>query len=331
MTTTRLLRSVSIAIATAMAVSGALAVGIAHASAPMVKTSAPGYFRFMLGQFEVTALSDGTLLLPIADLLTNLSSTKANQALAHSFLANPVETSVNGYLINTGDKLVLIDTGAAGLFGPTLGRLRANLIASGYRSDQVDEIYITHMHPDHIGGLLAAGKAAFPNAIVRVDQRDADHWLSPRNLDQAPEQAERPGVAKQFFSGPINSLQPYVDAGRLKPFDGDTELMPGIKAVVTRGHTPGHSIYLIESKGQKLVLWGDLMHAAAIQFEAPGVTIQFDSDNEVAAGQRKKAYADAAAQGYLVGAAHLSFPGLGHLRAQGSGYTFVPMNYTSLP
>lgn len=325
MNATRLLRASALAAMTAMAAVSSIGVGTAHAAAPMVKTSAPGYFRFMLGQFEVTALSDGTLQLPIADILTNLTPAKAKQALARSFLTNPVETSVNAYLINTGDRLVLIDTGAAGLFGPTLGKLRANLIASGYRSDQVDEIYITHMHPDHIGGLMLSGMAAFPNAIVRVEQRDADHWLSAKNLEQAPEQA------KQFFSGPINSLQPYVDVGRLKPFDGDTQLLPGIRAIVTRGHTPGHSIYQVESQGQKLLLWGDLMHAAAIQFDTPGVTIQYDTDNKAAAQQRKKAYAEAAAQGYLIGAAHISFPGLGHLRTQGKGYTFVPMNYTSLP
>lgn len=325
MKSTHIFRTGALVIMTAFVGLSALTTTTAHASAPMVKTSAPGYFRFMLGQFEVTALSDGTLQLPIADLLHNMTAAKAKQALAHSFLTNPVETSVNAYLINTGEKLVLIDTGAAGLFGPTLGKLRANLVASGYQPDQVDEIYITHMHPDHIGGLLADGIALFPNAIVRVDKHDPDYWLSQENLDQAPEEA------KQFFSGPITSLKPYVESGRLKPFDGDTVLVPGIKAIVTHGHTPGHSIYMIESANHKLMLWGDLMHAAAIQFDTPGVTIQYDTDDKVAAVQRKKAYADAAAKGYLVGAAHISFPGLGHLRANGKGYTFVPMNYTTLP
>lgn len=320
-----LLHVVALAVMTSAAVLGSNGINTAYAAAPMVKTSAPGYFRFMLGQFEVTALSDGTLQLPIADILTNFTEAEAKQALARSFLTNPVETSVNAYLINTGAKLVLIDTGAAGLFGPTLGRLRANLIASGYRSDQVDEIYITHMHPDHIGGLLFSGMAAFPNAIVRVEQHDADYWLSAKNLEHAPKEA------KQFFTGPIRSLQPYVDAGRLKPFAGDTQLQPGIRAIVTGGHTPGHSIYQVESEGQKLILWGDVVHAAAIQFDTPEVTIQYDTDNKVAAHQRKKYFAEAAAQGYLVGAAHISFPGLGHVRANGTNYTFVPMNYTLLP
>ena len=125
-----------------------------HAAAPMVKTQAPGYYRMMLGDFEVTALSDGTLPLPVDKVLNNPAA-KTEKALARAFQKAPLETSFNAYLINTGEKLVLIDTGAAGLFGPTLGNLLANLKAAGYTPEQVDEIYITHMHPDHVGGLMA--------------------------------------------------------------------------------------------------------------------------------------------------------------------------------
>jgi glyoxylase-like metal-dependent hydrolase (beta-lactamase superfamily II) len=125
-------------------------------------------------------------------------------------------------------------------------------------------------------------------------------------------------------------INPYITAGKFKPFDGDTDLVPGIKATASWGHTAGHSTYVIESNGQKLVLWGDLMHVAAVQFAEPSVTIQFDMDPKAAALQRKKAYADAAKNGYWVGAAHLAFPGLGHLRGDGKGYTWVPANYTAL-
>jgi glyoxylase-like metal-dependent hydrolase (beta-lactamase superfamily II) len=216
---------------------------------------------------------------------------------------------------------VLIDTGAAGLFGPTLGKLSNSLKAAGYQPEQVDEVYITHMHPDHVGGLMAGEKMVFPNATVRADKHDADFWLSQANLDKAP--ADKKG----FFQGAMASLNPYVKAGKFKPFTGNTELVPGVKAQANYGHTPGHTIYVIESKGQKLELWGDLMHVAAVQFETPAVTIAFDSDSEAAANQRKRAYAEAARQGYLVGAAHLSFPGLGRLRVQGNGYLFMPVNY----
>jgi glyoxylase-like metal-dependent hydrolase (beta-lactamase superfamily II) len=311
-----------------LAAAAVLCVGFAGSSAmaapPLVKTQAPGYYRMMLGDFEVTALSDGTVALHVDELLTNIQPSRVKQALQRAGLVEPVETSVNGYLINTGSKLVLVDTGAAGLFGPTLGSLVANLKASGYQPEQVDEVYLTHMHPDHVGGLMAGDKLAFPNAAVRADQRDADYWLSQANLDKAPDNA------KDFFRGAMASLKPYQDAGKFKPFDGDTELVPGIKAVAARGHTPGHAIYVIESKGQKLEFWGDLMHVAAVQFADPSVTIRFDVDSKAAAPQRKKAYANAARGGYYVAGAHLSFPGIGKLRAEGKGYVWLPANYSSL-
>ena len=301
-----------------------LLLGAAHAAAPQVKTQAPGYYRVMLGDFEVTALSDGTVALPVDKLLTGTTAAKTQKTLARSFLKAPLDTSVNGYLVNTGTKLVLIDTGAAGLFGPTLGNLITNLKAAGYQPEQVDEIYITHMHADHVGGLMASDKLAFPNAIVRADKHDADFWLSQANLDKAP------ADAKGFFQGAMASLNPYVAAGKFKPFDGDSELVPGIRAVASYGHTPGHSVYKVESKAQTLVLWGDLMHVAAVQFPEPGVTIEFDTDSKRAAVQRKRAYAEAAKQGYMVGSAHISFPGLGHLRVQGKGYEWLPLNYSGL-
>jgi glyoxylase-like metal-dependent hydrolase (beta-lactamase superfamily II) len=296
--------------------------GTSWAAAPQAKGQAPGWYRVMVGDIEVTALSDGTVALPVDKLLTNTSPARVHAALSRAYLKAPVETSVNGYLVNTGSKLVLIDAGAAGLFGPTLGNLVNNLKASGYTPEQVDEIYITHLHPDHVGGIMADGKAVFPNAIVRADKRDGDLWLSKESLDKAPE------ASKGFFQGAQASVKPYVDAGKYKPFDGAGELVPGIKAVSTYGHTPGHTVYAIESKGQKMVVWGDLMHVAAVQFPEPTVTIQFDTDPKRAAPQRQKAYADAAKNGYFVAVAHVSFPGIGQVRADVKGYRWVPVNYS---
>jgi glyoxylase-like metal-dependent hydrolase (beta-lactamase superfamily II) len=295
---------------------------VAHAAAPMVKTQAPGYYRMMLGDFEVTALSDGTVMLPVDQLLSNTTPARVNRALARSGLSSPLETSVNGYLINTGDKLVLVDAGAAGLFGPTLGKLVDNLKAAGYQPEQVDEIYLTHLHPDHVGGLAGNGAMAFPNAVVRADRADADFWLSDANRDKATNE-DRP-----YFEGARASLQPYMDAQRFRPFEGRTPLAAGITALPRHGHTAGHSTYLVESRGQKLMLWGDLMHVAAVQFEQPSVTIAFDSNTRAAAAQRKRAYADAATKGYLVAGSHVSFPGMGRVRSSGRGYLWLPVNYT---
>jgi glyoxylase-like metal-dependent hydrolase (beta-lactamase superfamily II) len=325
MTRLCLLRAIAITILTATASVSLFGATAAFAAAPMVKTSAPGYYRMMLGDFEVTALSDGIVALPVNKLLTNITPAQVDKTLAQSYLKSPLETSVNGYLINTGSRLVLVDTGAAGLYGPTLGHLVANLKAAGYQPEQVDEVYITHLHPDHVGGLMAGDKPAFPNATVRADRHDADFWLSQENMDKAP------ADAKISFQGAMASLNPYLKANKFKPFEGNTELVPGIRAIAAHGHTAGHSMFAVESKGQKLVLWGDLMHVAAVQFANPAVAVSFDTDSKAAIAQRKKAYAEAAKEGYLVAGAHLSFPGIGRVRAQGKGgYSWIPVNYMPL-
>lgn len=309
--------------ALAILTGAAIALNAAHAAAPQVKTQVPGYYRLMLGAFEVTVLRDGSLSLP-ASILTNTTEAETEKALARNFQKSPFEASDNAFLINTGAKLVLIDTGSGSLMGPTAGNLLTNLKASGYRPEQIDEVYVTHMHPDHAGGLMAAGKLAFPNAVLRADKHEADFWLSEANLDKAP------AGMKDFFRDAMASVNPYIAAGKFKPFEGDTQLVPGIEAIAAPGHTPGHSIYSIESQGQKMVLWGDLVHVAAVQFGEPFVTVQFDVDSKGAAAQRLHAYADAAKAGYLVGTAHLAFPGIGHIRTEGKGYAWVPVNYSDL-
>jgi glyoxylase-like metal-dependent hydrolase (beta-lactamase superfamily II) len=295
----------------------------AHAAAPIQgKGQAPGYYRMMLGEFEIVALSDGTLGLPVKKILTNVTALTVDTLLKRSFVTDPVETSVNAYLVNTGSKLVLIDTGAGSLFGPTLGFLVQNLKAAGYQPEQVDEIYITHMHGDHYGGLVSGTAPVFPNAVVRADQRDADFWLSQAMMDRAPQDD------RSAFEGAMKTFGPLAAAGRFKPFSGASELVPGISSLPTYGHTPGHAAYLVQSNGQKMVMIGDLMHVGAVQFPEPSVTIQFDTDAKQAAVQRKKLFARSARERFWLAAAHLPFPGIGHLRAEGTGYVFVPVNYS---
>ena len=291
----------------------ALALGLsAHAAAPQLKAQSPGYYRMMVGEIEVTALNDGNFFMPVGKVLTNIKPEALKKALASNYLPPEiVPTSVNCFLVNTGSKLVLVDSGAGKLFGPTLGGLLANLKASGYTPEQVDEIYITHSHGDHIGGLAAEGKPVFPNAILRMSKAEADVALK----DEAGK----------------SMLEPYVAAGHFKPFEGDVELVPGVRAINARGHTPGHTNYVVESQGQKLVFWGDTMHVAAAQFPDPTVTANFDSDSKVAMPWRLKLFKEAASQGEWVAGAHLSFPGIGHLRAEGKGYVYLPINYLAKP
>lgn len=297
----------------------ALAIGsTAFAAGPQLKGQSPGWYRLQLGDFEITALSDGTIDLPV-DKLLKQPAEKTIRALQHAYLGVPLETSVNAFLVNTGNKVVLVDTGTAGLFGPTAGRVLANLKASGYTPEQVDEIVITHMHGDHIGG---ASSTTFPNATLRIDKRDSDFWLTP-------EQVAKGGDGGKAIAALVKG---FADVGRFKPFEGSTsgvEIVPGVKAVPAYGHTPGHSNYVAESKGQKIVFWGDLMHVAAVQFPEPSVTVQFDSDSDAARPAREKAYAAAAKDGYYVAVAHVSFPGIGKLRVDGKGYDWLPVNYST--
>jgi glyoxylase-like metal-dependent hydrolase (beta-lactamase superfamily II) len=305
------------AAALAMVIGGALP---ADADAPMVKTQAPGFYRVMVGNFEVTALLDGTMMLPFKDYMNDITPAQFEHALARDFLKDPVEVSVNGFLINTGSKLVLVDTGLAGGMEGT-GHLDENLKAAGYQPSQVDEIYITHMHGDHISGLIMNGERAFPNAVVRASRQDADYWLSTDKLAAAK------GDAKESFQHAQEVFAPYIKVGKFSPFDGDIELVPGVRAVATHGHTPGHTCYLIESQGQRMLFVGDLLHVPSVQFANPAITIKFDTDNAAARTQRLRIFREAAGNGEWIAAAHISFPGIGHVRAEGKGYAFVPANY----
>jgi glyoxylase-like metal-dependent hydrolase (beta-lactamase superfamily II) len=293
----------------------------AHAAAPLSKAPPVGFYRMMLGDYEVTALLDGTLPVPVSKFLTNTTPDEVEKALARQFLKDPVVLSDNAYLVNTGAKLVLIDAGGGQTYGNALGALVVNMKAAGYQPEQVDEVYITHMHADHVGGLVWDGKPVFPNVIVRADKHEGDYWLSQTNLDAAPKNEQK------GFADAIAALKPYVAAGKFITFDGDTDLVPGVRAHASRGHTPGHTTYLVESKGERLALWGDLIHVAAVQFPNPAVTITFDIDSKLAAVERQKAFADAAEKGYWIAAAHLSFPGIGHLRKDGESYVFIPTNF----
>lgn len=310
-------------LALALALGGlAGTASVAQAAAPMQKTQAPGWYRLMVGSFEVTALSDGTVDLPV-DQLLHAPKGRVAQGLGKHYLKAPLETSVNAFLINTGSRLVLVDAGAGALFGPTLGRLSAQIKAAGYQPEQVDDIVITHMHPDHVGGLVSEGKVVFPNATVHADQADKDFWLSPASLAAAPD------AQKGFFQGAMASLNPYDEAGKLKTFQADGEIVPGLRSQATHGHTPGHNVYVLESDGQRLVLLGDLIHVASVQLESPEVTIGFDSDEAHARTARASVFKALAKDGSLVAVAHFPFPGVGRLRAAGKGFAWEPLNYSS--
>ena len=308
----------------AAALLATLMLSSAAAQVPLSGDATPGWYRMRLGAFEITALTDGTLELPADKVFMNIAPDRVRALLANAYLTKDVQVTVNAFLVNTGKKLVLIDagTGKSQIFGAKLGKLVTNLLASGYSPEQVEEIYVTHMHTDHIGGLTAGdGKRNFPNAIVRANSREADFYLSQAKLDAAP------ADEKEDLASAIATFKPYVAAKRFKTFDGETQLTPGIRAIPALGHTPGHTIYAVESQGERLVIWGDLLHVAAIQFPQPSATVRFDWNTSESPRVRSKHFLDAATKGYYVAAAHVAFPGIGKLRAAANGYAWVPIAY----
>jgi glyoxylase-like metal-dependent hydrolase (beta-lactamase superfamily II) len=185
----------------------------------------------------------------------------------------------------------------------------------------VEEIYVTHMHTDHIGGLMRDGRPAFPKATIRADVHEAARYLSKAAMDAAP------ADEREDYESAMAIFKPYLASGKFKPFDGETQLIPGVRAVPAAGHTPGHTIYVIESGGERMLAWGDLMHVAALQFPLPSATFETEWSTAKSAQQRQTVFADVANHGHYAAAAHVAFPGIGKLRADGDGYTWVPVSY----
>jgi glyoxylase-like metal-dependent hydrolase (beta-lactamase superfamily II) len=278
-----------------------------------------------LGDMEITAIHDGTTRLG-AELLKDIKADDVRTLLDRMFVdsAGGVQTSINAFLIHTGKNLVLIDTGAAGKFGPSTGGMLENIKAAGYSPEQIDTVLVTHLHPDHACGLLTTdGKAAFPNAQVWVGKTEADYWLSESVAAQAPKDAQG------AFKLARDSVAPYGAAKRLHRFNIGDSLVDNITAVAAPGHTPGHTAYLVTAgPKQSLLVWGDIVHNHSVQFARPDVAIEFDTDAKQAVVTRKKIFAEAAQNRLWVAGAHLPFPGLGHVRTEGNGsYAWVPIEF----
>jgi glyoxylase-like metal-dependent hydrolase (beta-lactamase superfamily II) len=312
---------------TALLLACALVAGAApaFAAAPQVRTQGPGFYRMMLGEVEITALLDGTHPFPVDTVMTGISPQAALADLSRDGLALPLQGSINAFLVNTGTALILVDSGAGALYGDCCGKLLANLRAAGYTPGQVDQVVLTHLHKDHVGGIIANGKPAFPHAVLRVDRREAGYWLDAAN------KATAPAFLASFFDSARAATAPYVAAHRFEPFASGDQLAPGIRATTTRGHTEGHTTFTVTSHGQTLLLWGDIVHVAAIQLQHPGATVKYDSDAAAAETSRRALLERAASEHLLVGAAHIAFPGLGHIRRNGAGYDWIPVNYEAAP
>jgi glyoxylase-like metal-dependent hydrolase (beta-lactamase superfamily II) len=279
----------------------------------------PASTVYKVGAFEITVLSDGNIALEAT--LFSGDQARAEKLLEAAFLPKVgIPTSVNEWLINTGEKLILVDTGASNVFVPTLGCLPQNLAAAGVDPSAVDAVVLTHMHPDHVPGLLAAdGTMMFKNAIVHVNGDEYAFWTSDQIRGKSPE-AVRP-----FFDLAKAAIKPYADAGKVQMHKDGTTFAPGVTAIAAPGHTVGHTMVRVSSAGDELLLWGDIVHNAALQFPEPDCSIAFEYDPTMAIANRKKVFDMVASDKLLFAGAHLPFPGLGHATKASSGYTYVPL------
>ena len=294
-------------------------------------TQVPGYYQQAIGTLRVTALFDGVVALPRAQI-AGLSATQVNTLLVHRYVPEGkpgLQTAVNAYLVQVGGRKVLVDAGTADCFGAGLGQVLGNLKAAGFTPEQVDDVLLTHAHPDHLCGVLGAdGKPAYPKATLWVDHAEAAYWQG------AQAEAGTPKTLAFIVGQTRRALDAYAAGGRLRTFSpGDGTLPAGIQALATHGHTPGHSAYLIDGGDtpSKLLVWGDLVHFHAVQFARPTASYEVDVDRKQAIASRRRMMQRAAAEGWWVAGAHLPFPGLGHVRTEAKAYAWVPAEYAPLP
>jgi glyoxylase-like metal-dependent hydrolase (beta-lactamase superfamily II) len=299
------------------------AVSPAPVIAQHVVAQSFGVYSLRVGEVQVTALSDGSVPQDLHQLLHRTTDKHTDALLARNYQVNPVEASLNAFLITLPGRLVLVDTGAGQIFGPGYGgKLLESLAQAGVRPEQITDVLITHLHDDHSGGLVKDGQRVFVNAVVHVGKPDVDFFFDPSNQAKT-------GYDKSYFDIAVKTLKPYLDAGKVETFSGTQEVAPGIEASLHPGHTPGSAFYTLTSAGEHLVFIGDIVHVAAVQFPDPTVTIDYDEDQTAAARTREDAFARFARDGDLIAVPHLPFPGVGHVRAEGHGYAWVPVTYAN--
>ncbi|WP_436869687.1 MBL fold metallo-hydrolase [Acinetobacter courvalinii] len=293
-------------------------------SSPQLKQVA-GYFLQPIGNLKVTALFDGELGLPRSDLL-GISSEKANQLFAQNFVPvdehNQIVTDFSAYLVQTPTQNILIDAGTSQCFGPSLGHVPENLKKAGVQPEQIDTILITHAHPDHLCGISLNGKMLYPNAKLYLAKADVDYWTSAEN------EAKATDFFKPLFKMTRDALQPYQQAGQLNAFTKSSFHVPNVELITTQGHTEGHSSYLVDGKnGQKFLGLGDVVHYAAVQFPYPEASYKPDTDSRSAIAVRKHIFEQAYQHQWWIGAAHVAFPGIGHIGKNAHGYQWIPAQY----
>jgi glyoxylase-like metal-dependent hydrolase (beta-lactamase superfamily II) len=301
-------------------VAGGIGTDPAQGKAPLIQVQAPAFYRFKVGAYQAIAVSDGPLQLgpPSADVFIGMSQEDMNKKLHDSFLSTErVALDQNALVINTGNTVVLFDTGLGtnSILGPDTGRLIAGLMAAGIDPKDVDAIALTHAHPDHCWALMGEdGTRNFPNAQIYMAQVDFDFWTDEAKLGNEKLKAFIETTRKQLL--PNRDRVVFVKEGQ--------EIIPGIRALAAPGHTVGHTIYMITSDGQSICNVGDIAHHYVLMLDNPRLEFAYDTDGKQAVASRLRVFDMLAATRTLMIAYHFPWPGIGHIAKQGDGYRYFP-------
>jgi glyoxylase-like metal-dependent hydrolase (beta-lactamase superfamily II) len=276
----------------------------------------PGVYHRRIGDIVVTAISDGYLDGSI-DVMRNVDLETAHRLLKEAF--RPARrTNVNAFLIHSKGRTAIVDTGSGNYLLPTAGFVQRNLAAAGIDPKSIDTVLLTHMHPDHSAGLtdMSNGERLFPNAELVMHENEPKHWFDDGAMAKADERAK-----KLYFQAGREQVEPYKDRTRLFT---QGEVFPGVTAVPSVGHTPGHTAFLIASGNDQLMIWGDTVHVPEVQIAVPEAGMAFDTDLAAAAAARKRMFDRVSADGVLVAGMHLHFPSFARLARRGNGYQLYP-------
>ena len=275
----------------------------------------PGLYHLVVGDALVTAVNDGTYQASF-DLIVGIDLSECERLEKAAFRPVPPKMTMNAFLVQMAGRRILIDTGCGVSMGPTLGMLTDNLRSMDVDPEDIDTVLMTHLHPDHVNGLIdGRGQAVFPKAELVVNEAELNFFRDPNSPARSPPET------LEFFEGARLATAPYADRMRTVR---DGPVFPGVSAVTQAGHTPGQTAWLIESGNDSVMIWGDVVHMPNLQMAAPEAGTVLDIDRGQAVATRKRALEAAATDRIRVAGTHFDFPAIGHIERRTTGFGFVP-------
>ncbi|MGL4637521.1 MAG: MBL fold metallo-hydrolase [Beijerinckiaceae bacterium] len=317
-------RRTALATAAAACVAPALSVSPAQAAAPKSGKQVAGFYRFNVGDFEITALHDGAVPREITTaLVPNVPLDDVIKAMQAQFIpTKPGNSQFNTMVVNTGSKLILIDSGFNNNGAATTGQMVANMAAAGIDPKAIDTVLISHFHPDHINGVRSKeGALVYPNAEIIVPSRDVTHYMDDAKMNALPEAARGAHMVARRVFGPIMK--------DVKQGEWSKEWAPGITAIQSDGHTPGHTSFVVSSGGKSLLVVGDASNDPRLFAKNPEWHLGFDLDKAQAVTSRKKLLDMASADKMQVSFYHAAFPATGFISKNGPGYDWFPASFSA--